>query len=61
MTKAISTVHNLIWSVVIPVGLVLLFCLNFGPINQSFRDLLSMTARIQAFKTTWMEVALKDR
>ena len=61
MTKAISTVHNLIWSVVIPVGLVLLFCLNFGPINQSFRDLLSLTARIQAFKTTWMEVALKDR
>jgi hypothetical protein len=61
MTKAISTFSNLIWSVVIPAGLALLFCLNFGPVSQALRDLLSMTARIQAFKTAWMEIALKDR
>jgi hypothetical protein len=61
MTKAISTFSNVIWSVIIPAGLILLVCLNFGTVNQSFRDLLSMTARIQTLKTSWAEVVLKDR
>jgi hypothetical protein len=61
MTKAISTFHSIIWSILVPVGLVLLVWHNHGLIEQSFRDILSMTSRIQSIKSGWMEVALKDR
>src|SRR5215204_6001938 len=65
MTKAILTLNNVNWSAVLKAVLATVFafliCINLVAINQSFRDLLSMTARIQTFKTAWMEVALKDR
>jgi hypothetical protein len=61
MAKAISTVHGVIWNILVPIGLVLLVWHNHGLIEQSFRDLLSMTSRIQSIKSSWMEVALKDR
>lgn len=61
MAKAISTVHGIIWNILVPIGLVLLVWHNHGLIEQSFRDVLSMTSRIQSIKSSWMEVALRDR
>jgi hypothetical protein len=65
MAKAILSLSNVNWSAVLKAVLAVVFalliCINLVAVNQSFRDLLSMTARIQTFKSAWMEVALKDR
>ncbi|WP_407521115.1 hypothetical protein [Methylobacterium oryzisoli] len=61
MAKAVSIASSTIWRVVFPAGLILLAFLNFASVNQAFRDLLSVTARIQSMKTVWGELVLKDR
>src|SRR3954452_15410245 len=61
MTKAISTFHSTIWNVLVPLGLALLVWHNHGLIEQSFRDVLSLTSRIQSVKASWIELALKER
>ena len=61
MTKAISTFHSIIWNVLVPLGLALLVWHNHGLIEQSFRDVLSLTSRIQSVKASWIELALKER
>jgi hypothetical protein len=61
MAKAVSIASSTIWRVIVPAGLILLAFLNAPAVNQSFRDLMSVTARIQSMKTAWGEVVLKDR
>ncbi|MGY2052802.1 hypothetical protein [Methylobacterium sp. JK268] len=61
MANAISIASSTILRLVFPVGLLVLAILNFESVNQAFRDLLAMTARIQSMKTTWVEFTLKDK
>ncbi|MFE1602800.1 hypothetical protein [Methylobacterium sp. ID0610] len=61
MAKAVSLAGSMIWSVVLPVGLALIFFLNFNAVSRAFRDLLAMTSRVQSLKAGWVEFTLKDR
>ncbi|ACL62279.1 hypothetical protein [Methylobacterium nodulans] len=61
MAKAVSIAGSAIWTLIFPAGLVLLFLLNFGLVNQAFRDLLAMTSRIHSMKTAWVEFTLRDK